>query len=268
MNWLLLGANSLAWLILSYSHQINIVADSSYPVTKPIGNVSIIVPAFNEEAFIERTLLCVQSQNIVLEYPDLFEIIVVDNQSTDRTPEIASKYAKVVTAKRGKLNAKNVGVRSASGDIIVFLDSDVIIKPNYLNLLLRHFHKPEVVAVSGGLFSIDGNLLNIGNTYNNLFNAQFHGHFYGGGCALLTDAYYAIGGYDLTVNQFDRNALRKEEEFLFLQRLKQLGKVIVDSQATLWVSSRYYWCLAHPANEICSDPYCIYCSEVRTGLRF
>jgi len=106
------------------------MTDSAYnkyaKVYEPVSTVSIVIPAFNEEDYIEATLRSILSQNILFKYKDYFECIVVDNESTDRTPQIAKQYSQVISAPRGKLNARHAGIKFASGDIIVSCDADCL----------------------------------------------------------------------------------------------------------------------------------------------
>jgi len=251
MNWVLLVGGFIAGTLQHYLHQTNAVANGSYPVIKPPCTVSVVIPAFNEEAFIERTLLCVQSQNVILAYPELFEVIVVDNQSEDGTAKIAERYARVVSAPRGYVNARARGVEMAEGKIIVFIDADSIAKPNYLNLLLRHFHKMEVVGVVGSLHHLHENFIGtIGTTYINVINSVSRYVFHGGVSAFRKDAWIKVEGHDLLVDQFDRAAVQREVEFQFVKKLKQVGKVVVDTEATLWVEPRLQFCMSHPEDGI------------------
>lgn len=93
---------------------------------KPYPRVSVIMPAYNAERFIEQAIRSVLSQT----YTD-WELIVVDDGSRDRTAEIARDHAvadariKVVSQPNGRLaNARNTGIRHARGELIAFLDSD------------------------------------------------------------------------------------------------------------------------------------------------
>ena len=90
-------------------------------------SISIVIPAFNEDAFIGEAI---DSINQFLGAPDLnygYEIIVVDNGSTDSTSEVAkSRGAKVVSLPTGTIAAvRNYGVEKSSGDVLVFLDADI-----------------------------------------------------------------------------------------------------------------------------------------------
>ena len=90
--------------------------------------VSVVIPAYNEEAFIERTLQAVHSQDY-----KPYEVIVVDNASTDETSRIASRYADVYRLEqRGVSRAKNYGAKKAGGNVLFFLDADSVMSRNTL----------------------------------------------------------------------------------------------------------------------------------------
>lgn len=118
---------------------------STYPT------VSVIVPAYNEEKVIARTIEAL----LEVDYPSK-EIIVVDDGSTDRTLEIASRYKKVgvkVCHKEngGKYSALNYGLKFARGEIIVVVDADTIVGKYSLKELVKNFSDPTVAAVAGNI---------------------------------------------------------------------------------------------------------------------
>ncbi len=115
--------------------------------------VSIIVPARNEERTIGATI-----ESILETDYEPKEVIVVDDASTDRTFEIASRYVgkkvKVLRREsggRGKASALNFGVRFARGDVIVVVDADTLVGRRSITELVRKFQDPEVSAVSGNV---------------------------------------------------------------------------------------------------------------------
>jgi glycosyltransferase involved in cell wall biosynthesis len=270
MSWALSVLGTLTGLPLNYSHQTSFAADSTYPVTPPVAKVSVVVCAYNEEAFIERTLRDIRSQNIIAQYPEMFEVIVVDNESTDNTAGVASQYAKVVYAPRGKLNAKQKGIETASGEIIVFLDADCVVGPNLLNLLLSHFRSLEVVAVSGGMFFIGNDFgYTIVSIYGNMLNSILKRLMLGGVSAVRKEAFYAVGGFRTDVDQFSRDAVSTEEEYGLMQKLRRYGRVVVDDRANIFTEPRYQYCAAR--GESCAtatDPKCQYCKEMAARQRF
>ncbi|HZA61525.1 MAG TPA: glycosyltransferase family 2 protein [Nitrososphaeraceae archaeon] len=116
--------------------------------------ISIIVPAYNEEENIKRTLDSI----IDSDYPAK-EIIVVDDGSTDLTYAIAlqfmqsySKKCKITVMRKkngGKVSAINYGLRFAVGEIVIVIDADSIIQRNTLRETAKAFQLPNVIAVAG-----------------------------------------------------------------------------------------------------------------------
>ncbi|KGR78295.1 glycosyltransferase [Ureibacillus manganicus] len=113
--------------------------------------VSVIIPVYNEEVVIRRTIHSILKSN----YP-LLEILVVDDGSTDRTASIIrkefAKYHRVHFIRKrngGKSSALNCGIDYAIGDIIVTIDADTMFKKSTISYLVRQFSDPNVAAVSG-----------------------------------------------------------------------------------------------------------------------
>lgn len=108
--------------------------------------VSVVIPAHNEEGNIEATLQAVLAQN----YPD-FEIIVIDNASSDRTSEVAMKFPVQVVRedRKGLLWARERGRQVAQGEIIANIDADCLPDTNWLTRGTKHFENKNVVAASG-----------------------------------------------------------------------------------------------------------------------
>jgi len=91
--------------------------------------VSVIIPAYNATAFLGETLDSVLAQT----YPNL-EIIVVDDGSTDDTPDLLGSYGDRIRVLRqansGQATARNHGAREAHGELLAFLDSDDLWDPD------------------------------------------------------------------------------------------------------------------------------------------
>jgi len=98
--------------------------------------VSVVIPAYNAEAYLREALDSVFAQT---RPPD--EVVVVDDGSTDRTPEILASYGERVRVvrqpNRGEAAARNTGVLAARGALIAFLDADDTWLPQYLESQLR-----------------------------------------------------------------------------------------------------------------------------------
>ena len=117
--------------------------------------VSVIVPAYNEETHITSCLEAIQNQD----YGGDMEVIVVNDGSTDRTAEIASKYPiNLVDLKTnvGKANALNAGIERSNGDILVFSDSDSELDSSAVSLLVNSLEEhPDAGAVAGNIYIND-----------------------------------------------------------------------------------------------------------------
>jgi len=109
--------------------------------------VSFIIPALNEEKLIGSCLESIKKLNL----PGMvstFEIIVVDNQSTDDTAEISTAHgAKVVACPRGNVSlARNMGARLAKGDWLAFVDADCCLDADWLVHCAANLAGKETVA--------------------------------------------------------------------------------------------------------------------------
>ncbi|PIP14796.1 hypothetical protein COW98_04655 [Candidatus Roizmanbacteria bacterium CG22_combo_CG10-13_8_21_14_all_35_9] len=109
--------------------------------------VSIIIPVYNEEKFIENCLDSLMKQT---EKPD--EIIVVDNNCTDRTINIVKKYPEIKIIReeeQGITHARNAGFNKAIGDIIARCDADSILSNNWIKTIKKIFSlNKSVVAIT------------------------------------------------------------------------------------------------------------------------
>lgn len=116
--------------------------------------VSVIIPVHNAARFIGACLESLKEQT----FKD-YEVIVVDDASTDETVEIASKYAKVIKSlkNQGEGAVRNIGAREASGEILAFTDADVILPKDWLERLVNNFKMRNVSCVGGGYSGSVGN---------------------------------------------------------------------------------------------------------------
>jgi len=252
-----------------YKRMTSEVFKYDYPVTKPAGSVQIVMPAYNEEYFIEQALDSLLNQNIIHKYPDYFGLIVVDNGSEDATAEIASLYAEVIKEpRRGKLYARDTGIKYSQADIIVAVDADCLYPPNWLNLVLRHFHNSQVVAVSCPHIPYDDSSLVTAFYiwYSNII-PHARARLPGGGSAFRRQAYFDVGGFNLDIDQTDRVQVLIEEEVNFPRKLTQLGDIVYELKAPFFISTRGYYC-SYTTSEPRVVPEPKYCKEIRRGERF
>jgi cellulose synthase/poly-beta-1,6-N-acetylglucosamine synthase-like glycosyltransferase/spore germination protein YaaH/peptidoglycan/xylan/chitin deacetylase (PgdA/CDA1 family) len=115
--------------------------------------VSVLIPAYNEEAAILDTIRSVLASN----YPNL-EVLVIDDGSIDHTAELVRenfgrdpRVRLLLQPNRGKPSALNHGLAEETGEIVVSIDADTIVDPDAISLLARHFADPNVGAVAGNV---------------------------------------------------------------------------------------------------------------------
>ena len=108
---------------------------------------SVVVPAYNESAYVGAALKALQQQDFAGPY----EIIVVDNNSTDGTAEIAASYAVTVVSEpvAGVCQARQRGTEEARGDIVVSTDADTVQPSDWLSKIDQQFRSDDIVAVGG-----------------------------------------------------------------------------------------------------------------------
>lgn len=113
--------------------------------------ISVIIPSYNEEKLLPECLTSLTKQT----FTD-FEVIVVDNNCRDKTPEIAKRFgARVVKEKKqGMIAARQKGFAVAKGTIIARIDADAQANSDWLSVIHKTFEKyPEVVGITGNFTS-------------------------------------------------------------------------------------------------------------------
>lgn len=158
---LFLASGLLIWQFVGYPVLMGFVALRTQPRKKnytftPF--VSIVVPAYNERAVIDRRI-----DNLVgLDYPDdKYEILVIESGSTDGTDAVVQGLVGErdnrqpalrllrETERRGKASAINLGKRHARGEIVLVTDANAVFEPHVLSEMMPHFEDPKVGAVGG-----------------------------------------------------------------------------------------------------------------------
>ena len=121
-----------------------------------MSTVSVIIPAYNQGHYLGEAIQSVLDQT----YPD-FEIVVIDDESTDNSREVVQGFSDprvhyIFQENRGLSAARNTGILSATGSLVTFLDSDDRFLPNKLELLGKLLaERPEVGMVAGQAILID-----------------------------------------------------------------------------------------------------------------
>jgi len=109
-------------------------------------DVSVVIPTLNEEEDIKKCLKAISSQNT----ESSFEVILADGGSKDKTVSIAERYAdKIVEVRKKGISAgRNKGARAAKGELLVFIDGDTVIPPNYLRTVESVMENGKIKGLS------------------------------------------------------------------------------------------------------------------------
>jgi len=188
--------------------------------------ISIVIPAYNEEKTIVPCLTALNKLKIAQKY----EVIVVNNNSTDKTVEVIKPFTNklplriVNETKKGRSPARRAGFAVAKGDIIFSTDADAIVPPDWIKEILPHFSDPNIVAVSGTC-KIHDCSLRINTLFNfiqplsmKLYRIVF-GHYWlsGFSFAIRKETYHQSGGFHPTLN------IQEDIDLAF--RVARIGKI-------------------------------------------
>jgi glycosyltransferase involved in cell wall biosynthesis len=203
--------------------------------------ISVIIPAYNEEAVLTETLRAVLNQDY-----NNFEIIVIDNASTDKTFELARAFPiKVISeSRKGTMWACERGRLEARGDIIVRIDADCIPTRDWLKRGVRAFQDQSVVAVTGPydyfdahpLFTVSSLILQkyVYHPMNSLFQYANKGAILiGGNSFMRASALDAIGGFNTHIVFYG-------DDSDTAKRLAAKGTVVFDRYLTMKTSARRF----------------------------
>lgn len=148
-------------------------------------HISVIVPFYNSQRYIEHCIQALLDQS----YPSqLYEVIMVDNNSTDRSSAIVRKYPRIKLlseAKQGAYAARNRGVAASSGEILAFTDPDCVPSKDWLQQIDSIFRRSGVGIIIGTQqFALDSLALRLLEDYedeknNYILNGTIRRAYYG-----------------------------------------------------------------------------------------
>jgi peptidoglycan/xylan/chitin deacetylase (PgdA/CDA1 family)/GT2 family glycosyltransferase len=203
--------------------------------------VSVVIPAYNEEDYLLSCLESIGKQD----YAGDYEVIVVDNASTDNTAQIARDWgAKVVyESKQSPAAARQKGAEVATGEIIAFIDADTEAPAHWLSTIVPGFvRNPKMVAVSAPYAYCDAGKFAritsyIGNFFaiitDQLFRRVFRkgGAIWGCNFAVRRSSFWEVGGFDTNIKFYG-------EEYEFSLRLRGVGKGCIMPRLFVLTSAR------------------------------
>ncbi|MEA2037372.1 MAG: glycosyltransferase family 2 protein [Nanoarchaeota archaeon] len=135
--------------------------------------ISVIIPTYNAKKTISACLSAIFKSD----YGN-FEVIVVDDNSNDDSVDIVKKFpVKLIQSKRnlGAGASRNSGAKISKGDILLFVDGDVVINKDHIRNVAEDFENNPDVSVVQGVYSLDCRFKNLGSKYANL-SYYFYGN--------------------------------------------------------------------------------------------
>jgi glycosyltransferase involved in cell wall biosynthesis len=195
--------------------------------------ISVVIPTFNEDKGLDRFLRQFDRQTLPRE---LFELIIVDGNSTDKTRDIAKEYADkvILQESEGIGGARNDGVLAAKAPIVATTDADVKLPRIWLERILDDFRDSGVVAVCGPdgpmeetlksrlVFFLLKNIIYLGSKMGIYCTG-------GGNSAFRKDIFLEIGGY---------KPLPHSDDVEIAFRIKEHGRIVYDKDLFVRISTR------------------------------
>lgn len=194
--------------------------------------LSIIIPTYNEEAYLPRLLASIRSQDF-----DGYEIIVADASSTDKTREAAERFGARVVQGGMPGPGRNRGAEAAKGDVLLFLDADVVLpEVGWLSAKMEQFERRQLDAGTCLVKAMSGKLID--HVSHNVFNAhmmatQFMLAHAPGFCIFARKSLHErIGGFD--------ESIKLAEDHDYVERARQIGTFRVMHGSRIRVSVRRF----------------------------
>jgi len=202
------------------------------PTAEPV-RISVVIPALDEADYLPAALASLGAQEV----PGGFEVLVVDNGSTDATAALAAQLgARVVReTSPGVCSARQRGTEEARGDVVVSTDADTVHPPGWLARLADHFEADDVVAVAGPCRYTD---------------PPWWARVFARGWFAAVAAVHALTGHVFYVTAtnvafrregfpgYDTRLTQGGDEVDLLRRLRRRGRVVWDAGNPVLTSSR------------------------------
>lgn len=197
--------------------------------------ISVVITAFNEEKNLPKCLESLVSQD----FPsNNYEIIVVNNNSTDKTAQIARSFgARVINeSKQGNTFAAKKGMDSARNEVIAMIDADTVADKNWLSEIYRIFENPKIVGATGMGY------VKSGSKFMDIFERKFYEYFLkfhlligkpqltGFNLVVRKSAYDAIGGIN------EKFTMSPDVDLGL--RIGKVGRVVYDKNLKVLTSFR------------------------------
>lgn len=216
--------------------------------------ISLVVCTYNRSGSLLKTLESIAQSTVP---PDFFwELLIVDNNSTDNTRSLVEAFGKSVALnvrylfepKQGLSHARNCAIANAKGDLIVFTDDDVLVDPHWFEEVVKPFAEPECTAVGGkiiavwnskrpkwfsehGPYALDKAIISfdMGNQDSDLQRAPF-----GANMAFRKEAFEKFGGFRTDLGRQGNDVMVGEDTELTRRMLKGGARFRYASRAIVY----------------------------------
>lgn len=172
--------------------------------------LSVIIPVRNGADVLVDSLAAVRASDFPA---DEFELIVVDDGSTDGSADVAARFADTVerlSSGQGPAAARNQGARRARGTYLVFIDADVCVHPGVLRRFVEIFATEPGIAAIFGAYDTRPRAPGLVSQYRNLLHHYVHAQspgdaetFWAGCGAMRRDVFVETGGFDESIYQLE-----------------------------------------------------------------
>ncbi|HVT00704.1 MAG TPA: glycosyltransferase [Patescibacteria group bacterium] len=199
--------------------------------------VSVVIPAYNEGNFIAPTLKSLLNQT----YKN-FELIVVDNSSTDNTSDVAASFGARVIKQHvtGVAATRQAGFFESKGEIVVSTDADSIVPENWIERIVEKYNKNKKLSAYGGLNYLYSGPVTARAAGRYLFPIFWridrivnHGwNLVGFNMSARKDAFIKVGGFN--------SDLKMGEDIDLSQKLRTVGDIEIDDSLLVYSSGRRY----------------------------
>jgi glycosyltransferase involved in cell wall biosynthesis len=194
--------------------------------------LSVIIPTYNEEKNLPGLL-----ESLTEEKGVDVEIIIADRPGKDKTREIAKSFGCRITDGGSPAEGRNQGAKIAKGDVLLFLDGDVKLPPEFLSRSIADFESRKLDIASYHLYPIKGNLklnrFSIDLLYNrpqNLLKRKFP--MGAMGIMVRKDIFDKIGGFDTSI--------KLAEDMYFVQQAAELGRFGIIKDVPIFMPTRRF----------------------------
>lgn len=193
--------------------------------------LSIIIPTLNEEKYLPKLLNSIKKQGF-----NDYEIIIADNNSKDRTRQIAKKYGCKIVRGGNPPTARNNGAKAAKGNILLFLDADSMIDKDFLKNSLNDVQNRKLDVAGSYLHPLSNNLID--RIFLGIFNVWtyltqfFYPNACGSGIFCKKWLHEKAKGFDETI--------KLSEDMDYVKRCGKFGKFRLLKNSKVRYSMRRY----------------------------